>query len=112
MRKAAASEAGWYGVRCLYCHDQSLPTTYEERVTIWRAASLDDAIRLAEQDAAGYASDLDSEYLGLAQAYAMPDPPEAGREVFSLCRESELPPTQYLDAFFDTGHEIQQITPQ
>jgi hypothetical protein len=50
-----------------------------------------------------------SEYLGLAQSYALLDAPDrVGAEVFSLLRTSPLEPDDYLDAFFDTGHEHQQ----
>jgi hypothetical protein len=43
----------------------------------------------------------------LAQAYWMPNPPGQGAEVFSLLRESELPTSEYLNRFFDTGAERQ-----
>ena len=81
---------------------------YEERVTLWRAPSAEDAIESAEEEARAYCEDLEqAEYLGLAQSYELPDPPEHGREVFSLMRESALNDTRYLDAFFDTGTERQ-----
>jgi hypothetical protein len=35
----------------------------------------------------------------------MPDEPGQGAEIFSLLRDSELEPDEYLDAFFDTGTE-------
>ena len=47
----------------------SQPLTYEERITLWEADSLDDAIALAEEDAQAYAERLNSEYLQMAQAY-------------------------------------------
>jgi hypothetical protein len=34
--------------------------------------------------------------------------PVDGAEVFSLMRDSQLAPAEYLDAFFDTGSERQQ----
>jgi pentatricopeptide repeat protein len=42
---------------------------------------------------------------GLAQAYALSDDLGDGAEVFSLMRDSDLGPDDYLDAFFSTGDE-------
>ena len=101
----------WYGVRCLFQYGplDPAPTSYEERVTIWRAASFDEAIALAEGEAAEYAETLgDVSDLGLVQAYALSESPGHGAEVFSLVRDSALAPDEYLDQFFDTGGERQQ----
>jgi hypothetical protein len=62
----------------------------------------------AELNAAAYAENLQCRYLGLAQVYAMVDEPVAGAEVFSLMRDSDLAPSDYLDTFFDTSSERQQ----
>ena len=94
----------WFGVRCLF---ESAPSVYEERVTIWQAGSFEQAIELAETEANDYAATVESRYLGLAQGYCMGEEPEAGAEVFSLMRDSDLAPGEYLDAFFDTGSERQ-----
>lgn len=100
-------EPGWFGVRCVF--RWSRPPTYEERITLWRAGSLDDAIARAEQEAAGYAERLGSEYLEIAQAYWIgAERPDEGSEVFSLMRDSDLEPDDYLDAFYDTGNERQR----
>jgi hypothetical protein len=108
------AEKQWYSVRCVF----EMPTIaalnevpedirlYEERVTVWRAASLDEAIALAEQEATEYAGATDR-YLGLAQAYALEAPPAHGAEVFSLLRNSRLDGETYLNTFFDTGDEEQ-----
>jgi hypothetical protein len=101
----------WYGIRCLFQHGptDSQGSSYEERVTIWRAASFDEAIALAEAEAAEYAETLgDTTDLGLVQAYALSEPPGHGAEVFSLIRDSALAADEYLDQFFDTGGERQQ----
>jgi hypothetical protein len=100
----------WYGVRCLFQHGpaDAEVTAYEERITIWRTASFDEAIERAETEAAEYAAGLDDvSDLALVQAYALPELPGHGAEVFSLIRDSELAPDDYLDAFFDTGGEHQ-----
>ena len=89
--------SGWIGVRCIFAVGDGKPagsTMYEERVTVWRATTADEAIRLAEAEAVDYARDIDSEYLGLAQAYVMADDIGSGAEVFSLVRESALSAAQ------------------
>lgn len=98
-----------YSVRCIFHwqprEGQQLRNLYEERVTLWTAPSIDSAIEMAEADALEYASDGD-EYLGISQAYVLYDEVDAsGIEVFSLLRESDLGPREYLQTFFDTGHE-------
>ena len=66
---------------------------------------IDQAIRLAENEARRYAAENDK-YLGLAQAYELYDDiATEGTEAFSLLRESDLEPDDYLSAFFDTGNE-------
>ena len=97
----------WFGVRCLFRHHGDV---YEERVTLWRARDLDEAIALAEEEAREYAAVLSSpdgrnEYIGFAQSYVLDDEPGHGAEVFSLMRDSDLPPGAYIDRFFDTGDE-------
>jgi hypothetical protein len=101
----------WYGVRCLFQHRpvDAEATSYEERITIWRAGSFDEAIELAEAEATEYAAAReDVTDLGLVQAYGLSELPGQGAEVFSLIRDSALAPDDYLDQFFDTGAERQQ----
>ena len=85
---------------------------YEERITLWRARDFEHAIELAEAEAARYCEDLtDVQYVELAQAYELVDDPTVqGAEVFSLIRDSALPPSDYVDRFFDTGEEHQSTT--
>jgi hypothetical protein len=88
--------------------------TYEERITLWRTDDIDQAIESAEAEARDYAAALTgppgwpTEYTGLAQAYLLFDALEHGAEVFSLHRDSDLDPEQYLDTYFDTGTERQR----
>jgi len=103
---------GSYSVRCLFRWqsraEQVAKYLYEERITLWQAESLDEAVELAEQEAAAYAGDAD-EFLGFSQAYALEDLLSGhGAEVFSLLRESDLEPNEYIDTFFDTGGEREQ----
>ena len=99
-----------FSVRCIFRWeprtDQTHTYVYEERITLWRASDVDEAINFAEIEAKAYASDAGLEYLKCCQAYALFDVVEAnGVEVFSLLRDSDLEPAQYLDTFFDTGSE-------
>ncbi|HVC70039.1 MAG TPA: hypothetical protein VNC61_07205 [Acidimicrobiales bacterium] len=100
-------ESSWYTVRCVLRSEADDGHLYEERITLWQGESLDEAIASAEAEGAEYAEDTGAEYLGLAQAYWLPDPPGNGVGVFSLIRQSDLPADDYLDAFFDTGQERQ-----
>ena len=102
----------WYCVRCIFRWEDG--DCYEERLTLWRAESLTDAIRLAEVEAATYARQVEDyplSYAGLAQAYKLDGEPGHGAEVFSLLRDSTLEPDDYLSAFFDTGQEHQSAEP-
>ncbi|WP_320067716.1 hypothetical protein [Micromonospora sp. RTGN7] len=96
---------GWFSVRCVLQYGSDAPFVYEERITVWRAVSFDAAVALAEAEAAEYANKISCSYLGFAQAYRMFDELGYGAEVYSLMRDSELPPDAYLTAFFDTGEE-------
>ena len=109
---ALPQDPHWFAVRCLF-EKGWLPgdeeeSVYEERITLWRAASVEEAVARAEAEAQTYAAAIPEEpdrYLGLAQAFALGDGPRDGVEVFSLLRASRLPAEEYLDAFFDTGSE-------
>ena len=104
-------QVAWFAVRCVFAKGWGAddgPSLYEERVTLWRASSVEEAVVRAEAEAAAYAAAIEEApdtYLGLAQAYRLFDEPGEGAEVFSLLRESELTAEDYLDTFFDTGRE-------
>lgn len=101
----------WYSVRCVFAFGGTSGgrTNFEERITLWRAESFDAAIAMAERDAVDYAENVGGTYLGLAQSYHLAETsPTSGVEVFSLIRESDLDPDDYMSRFFDTGTERQQ----
>ena len=108
----------WYAVRCVFVsrEDRSSGSrrlepgeaAYEERITLWQAASAEAAIALAEAEAEEYADIVECDYTGLAQSYLCEDAPAQGVEVFSLIRRSRLEPDDYLDRHFDTGGEFQR----
>jgi hypothetical protein len=82
---------------------------YEERITLWRAREENAALQKAEKEAKQYAKSAGGRYLGFIQCFRLFDKVEVdGVEVFSLVRESGLPPTQYLDRYFDTGAEMER----
>lgn len=54
-------------------------------VTIWQAASVDEAIALAETEAGEYIENV-GRYVGLAQSFEMFFEPCIGAEIFSLIR--------------------------
>ncbi|MFC1438949.1 hypothetical protein ABUW04_11815 [Streptacidiphilus sp. N1-10] len=107
-----AEEKSWYAVRCVFHWDAWEGTPYEERLTLWQAASMDEAIARAESEARTYAGEWGHRYLELAQCYrlATAGRPGDGAEVFSLLRDSLLGEEAYLDHFFDTGQEHQGTT--
>ena len=106
----------WWAVRCVIqvgaAEDSAATNAYEERITLWRATSADEAIERAEAEVAGYL-DLGDQpplgtYLGLAQCYHLFGGVGDGAEVFSLMRDSALGPRAYLDRFFTTGAEHEE----
>jgi hypothetical protein len=107
-----AVEKSWYAVRCVFQWDTWKGTPYEERLTLWHALSMDEAIASAEDEAWAYARENGHRYLELAQGYHLDTPgrPDSGDEVFSLLRDSPLDGEAYLDHFFDTGEEHQGTT--
>jgi hypothetical protein len=110
----ATAEPNWYAVRCLFrlsIGPEETEAAYEERITLWRAASFDEAIARAEAEARSYAAGLDESpgaITDLVQAYHLFDVPGDGAEIFSLMRLSDLEPNAYINTFFDTGTERQQ----
>ena len=101
--------SSWYGVRCFFQREDGF---YEERITVWRADSFDEAVVKGEEEARSYAETVELVYLKLAQAYLIgKDVLSEGSEVFSLIRKSALPANDYLNHFFDTGEELQGTIP-
>jgi len=86
--------------------------TYEERIVLLRATSEDDAMRVAEADAAEYAAGLEGcTYTGFVDLYRLIETHVGHRaEVFSLMRSTDLDVQEYLDRFFDTGAEHRRNT--
>jgi hypothetical protein len=100
----------WYAVRSLFRFSSEEGDSYEERITLWVADSFGAALEKAGTEAQEYAEFAGAIYLAdFGQAYHLADaPPRDGSEVFSLIRDSALPPGAYVDRFFATGQERQQ----
>ncbi|WP_142118626.1 hypothetical protein [Rarobacter faecitabidus] len=99
------SAMDWYGVRSIIDYGGF----YEERVVVFRATDFEDAIAQAERESNEYAEVLENTTAtGFLQAYRMFDELQAGAEVYSLIRESDLELDDYLDRFFDNGLERQR----
>lgn len=103
-----------FAVRCIFeAPVESINTKkflYEERITLWRALDIDQAIDRAQDEAKQYCRNNPGfRFSGLSQAFWMFQPVEGdGVEVFSLLRESDLQMDEYLDRFFSTGDERQR----
>ena len=99
-----------YSVKCHFewspTKTKTLAHLYEERITLWQADSIDDAIEAAEREALRYSEQNGFTFIKLSQAFWMFSHLEGdGVELFSLLRESDLDPAAYLDFFHDTGFE-------
>jgi hypothetical protein len=99
-----------YGVRCVLRHATAGTTSthpcFEERITLWRADSIADAMALAAAEGRDYAATVHAEWCDVVQAFSLTDNPRfQGAEVFSLMRDSDLPIEDYVAGFFDTGSE-------
>jgi len=111
-------DGAWFAVRCVFDYGHNRPVgprdlgpgehAYEERLTLWYAATADEAIELAEKEADEYAASAGCAYTGLAQSYWLEEEPGHGAVAFSLVRKSNLAPDAYIDAFFDTGQEYEE----
>lgn len=103
----------WFSVRCVFEVDPTYGARgeappshlFEERITLWRTASLDTALNMAVADAEVYCKDVGGRYLGLAQAFALFEAPGHGVEIFSLMRASDLGSEDYVERHFAAGSE-------
>ncbi len=101
----------WCGARTFYRWPVSENQPYEERVVLFRARSLEEAIELAERESTEYAGENDLEVLDMVQAYLISRGDEevgVGTEVFSKLHALDLPANEFLDRY-DSGPEHTQI---
>ncbi len=100
----------WYGAKCVFRHNDRKDddnNMYEERIVLFKAENIDEAIIRAENEAKQYVNELSNcEYLGFVDVFNLFDETvEDGTEVYSLMRQSKLDKEKYLDNFYDTGLE-------
>jgi hypothetical protein len=80
---------------------------YVERIVLWRAASFDGAIGLADADAHRCADREGLEYVGYVDGYYLielhHDRPGHDDEVFSMMRDSQLPADEYVARYYTAG---------
>ena len=99
----------WFGIRTIYRSQQSdteFTYSYEERVVVFSAYSIEAAIELAERESQDYIDGTDEIALDFLDVFEIYDGQISnGTEVFSLIRDSNLESDEYLSTFFDTGNE-------
>lgn len=101
----------WYAVRSvirLSETDGGDSRRYEERITLLRTGSFEEAVERAEAEAIEYTADGGQYLIEFGQVFHLFDEPGDGAEVFSLIRDSALEPDEYVTTFFDTGRERSQ----
>jgi hypothetical protein len=100
----------WYSVRCLFHH----PTRqkpgedflYEERITLWRAPSFQEAHRLAEEEARQYAIEADCVFVDSTDSFHLFDEEiSQGSEIYSVMRGSNMQPPVYKSTFCITDRD-------
>lgn len=102
----------WYSARTFYRWLTWEGRPFEERVVLFRARSLDEAVELAERESAEYAREGDLEVLDMVQAYRISEDDEelgVGTEVFSKLHALDLPARAFLDRY-DSGPAHTQIS--
>ena len=107
-----------YSVKCVFrlCSETG-HNYYEERVTLWRASSFDEALELAKQEAEFNALVLGGESSGPISAFWIYEDDESplsfpqGQEIDSMLRLSDLELKDYIARFVDTGKEIRDTNP-
>ena len=100
----------WFSVRSLYrysARDAEQKHCYEERVVLFFEHTFEAAIQKAELEGQAHATEMDKELLDLFSAFEIADDSIGiACEVFSLIRNSDLTPNDYIDRMFDTGDEL------
>ncbi len=102
----------WYAAKCIFfaegLTDEHGHSLFEERIIVLQAATFDEAIHLAEEEAEAYAAQNNHAcvYTGYIDVYHLfAHALTHTTEVYSLMRGSHLSVDAYLDIFYDTGSE-------
>jgi hypothetical protein len=99
------NSATWFSAKSLSFHRTE--SVYEERVVVFLAKDFEEALAKAEAEAARYAAQFaDVEDLGYFMVYDLSEESiREGTEVFSLMRDSRMPPQAFLDRYHDRQSE-------
>jgi hypothetical protein len=103
----------WFTVRCLFSHPGRVKdgdgNLYEERVTLWKCGSWDEAFRLARLEAETYAREGGAVLIDTTDAFHQFDTVCGhGTEVWSVMRGSHLNPQTYASTFCTTERDRSQ----
>jgi hypothetical protein len=74
---------------------------YEDRITLWPAATAEEAVEKARIDSERYASENGYDQIDHISTYKLFDPTVDGAEVWSVTGESWLDPENYVERFVD-----------
>lgn len=96
----------WYAVKCVYY--DSINSLYEDRVTLYRAKTADEAMDKAEIEAREICEALDGyEFTGYIETFHLFDEEfKDGVELYSTLRKSKLSKKQYIKKYIRTGNEV------
>jgi hypothetical protein len=102
----------WFTVRCLFSHPTRAKDgdghLYEERVTLWKCGSWDEAYRLARLEAETYAKEANAIMINTTDAFHLfDDECGHGTEVWSVMRGSHFDAQTYTDTFCSTDRDRQ-----
>ena len=109
----SASSAEWYAVKALfrwYFKSNGKTVNVEERLVIFLAQSLDQALDLAEVEASAYCSEDETanyriEPMGWWSAYCIGDKAIVpGTELYSRLVSTNLPSDSYLRRYYPKSH--------
>jgi hypothetical protein len=98
----------WFAVRCLFSHptrkQSSEAQLFEERITLWRADSWDQAFTAAEAEAADYAVSANCIFVRALDGFNLFDRTVGeGTEIWSVMRGSNMDADIYILTFCKTA---------
>ena len=100
----------WLSVRCLFSHPSRVKdgdgNLYEERITLWKSGSWEEAFRLAKEEALVYAEESGAKFIDTTDSFHLFGTDHGhGAEVWSLMRGSHLDEDTYTDTFCCTERD-------
>ena len=110
----------WYSVLCVFSHPtrvrKAQGNLYEERITLWKAETWNDAYKLAEEEAKEYAKKEDCIFIRACCSYHLFDNNVVdgfqGAEIWSNMRDSHFDADTYINTYCNSGrerdHELQE----